>query len=169
LSDAFFRELKAVCQRLQCDPEDLLSVMVSESDVDPAAQNPHGKATGLIQFMPKTLLGLGWTSGPDEFHKLTAEQQLPYVERYYRPHIGRLTSSGRLYQATFMPATLKNSDESTVLAGANGPRSKAYAQNKGLDINKDGFITVSDLTARTNKVKERTRWKDLAARLARVG
>jgi hypothetical protein len=68
-----------------------------------------------------------------------------------------------------MPATLKNSDESTVLAGANGPRSKAYAQNKGLDINKDGFITVSDLTARTNKVKERTRWKDLAARLARVG
>ena len=118
--------------------------------------------------MPKTLRGLGWTSGPDEFTKLTAEQQLPYVERYYRPYIGRLTSSGRLYQATFMPATLKNSDESTVLAGANGPRYQAYAQNKGLDINKDGVITVSDLTARINKVRERLRWKELAARLARV-
>ncbi len=169
LSDAFFRELKVICQRLQCDPEDLLAVMVSESDVNPAAQNPRGKATGLIQFMPNTLRGLGWTSGPDEFAKLTAEQQLPYVERYYRPYIGRLTSSGRLYQATFMPATLKNSDESTVLAGANGPRYKAYAQNKGLDINKDGVITVSDLTARINKVRERSRWKDLAAQLARAG
>ena len=168
LSDTFFRELKAICQRLQCDPEDLLAVMLSESDVNPAAQNPRGKATGLIQFMPKTLRGLGWTTGPDEFRKLTAEQQLPFVERYYRPHTGRLTSSGRLYQATFMPATLKDSDESTVLAGANGPRYKAYAENKGLDVNKDGLITVSDLTARINKVKGRASWKDLADRLARV-
>jgi hypothetical protein len=169
LSDGFFRELKAISSRLQCDPEDLLAVMLSESDVNPAAQNPHGKATGLIQFMPATLRGLGWTAGPDEFRKLTADEQLPYVERYYRPHTGRLTSSGRLYQATFMPATLKNSDESTVLAGANGPRTQAYTQNKGLDINKDGVITVSDLTARINKVKQRPRWKELAARLAQAG
>jgi len=56
-----------------------------------------------------------------------------------------------------------------VLAGANGPRAKAYALNKGLDVNKDGVMTVGDLTARIDKVKQRPRWNELAARLARAG
>jgi hypothetical protein len=165
LTDAFFQELKAISARLGSDPGDLLAVMVSESNVDPKAQNPHGKATGLIQFMPQTLKGLGWTAGPDEFRTLSAEQQLPYVEKYYRPHRGKLTSAGRLYQATFLPATLKNSTESTVIAAPGGPNAKAYAANKGLDTNKDGVITVSDLTERLNLKKQTDRWKSLAARL----
>jgi len=165
LTDAFFHELKAISARLGSDPGDLLAVMVSESNVDPKAQNPHGKATGLIQFMPQTLKGLGWTAGPDAFATLSAEQQLPYVEKYYRPHRGKLTSAGRLYQATFLPATLKNSTESTVIAAPGGPYAKAYAANKGLDTNKDGVITVSDLTERLNRKKQTDRWKSLAARL----
>jgi hypothetical protein len=80
---------------------------MSESGVNPWAQNPHGKATGLIQFMPKTLVGMGWTAGPDAFKVLTAEAQMPYVHRYLAPwkKYG-LGSAGRLYQATFRPGTL---------------------------------------------------------------
>lgn len=166
LPDSFFRELKAISARLPCDPGDLLAVMVSESGADPAAQNPNGRATGLIQFMPATLQGLGWTSGPDEFRKLSAEQQLPYVERYFRPHRGKLTSPGRLYQATFLPATLSNSDESTILAAPAGPRPRVYQSNKGLDVNADGVITVGDLTARINRVKQGRRWQELISRLS---
>ncbi|MFZ2526640.1 MAG: hemopexin repeat-containing protein [Rhodococcus sp. (in: high G+C Gram-positive bacteria)] len=164
LSDAFFAELKAICGRLRCAPADLLAVMESESGVRASAQNPNGKATGLIQFMPSTLVGLGWAEGPDAFQLLTAEQQLPYVEKYYKPHIGQLTSAGRLYQATFLPATLRGTNEDSVIAAPGGPHADAYNANKLLDTNHDGVITVSDLTARIDKVRRGQRWAALAQR-----
>jgi hypothetical protein len=166
LSDDFFTELKAISARLRCAPEDLLGVMESESSVMPSAQNPRGKATGLIQFMPATLTGLGWTQGPDAFRSLTADDQLPFVERFYRPHIGQLTSPGRLYQATFLPATLMGTDETSVIAAPGGPNANAYRDNTLLDTNRDGAITVSDLTARIDAVRQGPRWAALTARLA---
>jgi len=167
LSDRFFVSLKGVCQRIHCAPEDLLGVMLSESGVRPDAQNPHGKATGLIQFMPPILVGLGWTQGPDAFKALNAEQQLPFVEKFFAPHAGQgLSSPGRLYQATFLPATLRGSNESTVIAAPRGPNANAYAANKVLDTNNDGVITVSDLTARINNVRQGPRWAALTQRLA---
>jgi hypothetical protein len=89
LSGQFFVQLKRVCQRLHCAPEDLLGVMESESGVRPDAQNPNGKATGLIQFMPSTLTSLGWSKGPDGFRSLNADQQLPFVEKshFRRPAV----------------------------------------------------------------------------------
>jgi hypothetical protein len=140
--------------------------MESESSVMPSAQNPRGKATGLIQFMPATLTGLGWTQGPDAFRSLTADDQLPFVERFYRPHIGQLTSPGRLYQATFLPATLMGTDETSVIAAPGGPNANAYRDNTLLDTNRDGAITVSDLTARIDAVRQGPRWAALTARLA---
>lgn len=167
LADSFFTELKAISAKLGCAPEDLLGVMESESSVMPSAQNPRGKAIGLIQFMPDTLMGLGWTQGPDVFRSLTADEQLPFVERFYRPHIGKLTSPGRLYQATFLPATLPGTDESSVIAAPGGPNPGAYRDNILLDTNRDGAITVSDLTARVDAVRQGLRWTALTARLAR--
>jgi hypothetical protein len=166
LSDQFFVSLKGVCQRVRCAPEDLLGVMESESGVRPDVQNPHGKATGLIQFMPNTLVGLGWTQGPDAFKTLTAEQQLPFVEKFFAPHATEgLTSAGRLYQATFLPATLPGSNESTIIAAPHGPNADAYVANKLLDTNQDGVITVSDLTNRINNVRQGPRWEALMQRL----
>ncbi|MEW6371132.1 MAG: hemopexin repeat-containing protein [Pseudomonadota bacterium] len=167
LSDAFFLELKAVCDRLQCDPRDLLGVMESESGVQPWRRHPSGVATGLIQFMPETLSGLGWTDGREAFARLSAEEQLPFVERYYRPHVGQLSSAGRLYQATFLPATLPNSNEETVIAAPGGPHADAYRANLVLDTNGDRQITVSDLTARVQAVRSGPRWDALMQRLQR--
>ena len=167
LTDQFFIELKAMCARMRCSPEDLLGVMESESSVQPWAQNPHGKATGLIQFMPATLVGLGWTAGPDAFRNLGAEQQLPFVERYFAPHSNQgLTSAGQLYQATFLPATLPGSNKSTIIAAPQGPNANAYRENRVLDTNQDGRITVSDLTARINHVRTGARWTALMRRLS---
>lgn len=169
LTDEFFRKLKQTCSRLGCTPEDLLGVMESESGVKPSAQNPNGKATGLIQFMPDTLAGLGWRGGPDEFKTLGAEQQLSFVEKYFSPHISQgLTSAGRLYQATFLPATLPGSEESTVIAAPEGPNASAYKANQLLDTNRDGKITVRDLTARIDLVRRGARWEALSGRLASV-
>jgi hypothetical protein len=167
LTDDFFRKFKQVCSRLSCAPEDLLGVMESESGVKPSAQNPRGKATGLIQFMPDTLTGLGWRNGPDEFQILSAEEQLPFIEKYFAPHVSQgLGSAGRLYQTTFLPATFSGSQESTVIAAPEGPNSSAYKANPLLDSNRDGKITVSDLTARIDSVRRGTRWEALLRRLA---
>ena len=76
LSDAFVSGVLDVAAAIGCSPTDLPGVMTSESGVNPSAQNPHGRATGLIEFMPHILSNLGC---PDEFAELAAVDQLPYV------------------------------------------------------------------------------------------
>lgn len=167
LSDAFVAGVRDVATDLGCAPLDLLGVMMSESDVDPSAQNPLGGATGLIQFMPAILSGLGWVDGQDAFARLAAEDQLPYVQKFFAPYARHgLTSPGRLYQATFLPGTLAaGQGPGTVLAAAGGPHTQAYTANRGLDVDGDGAITIGDLDARIAAVQTGRRWTDLASRI----
>jgi hypothetical protein len=168
LSDTFIAVVKAVAAAVNCNTQDLLGVMMSESGVDPSAQNPNGKATGLIQFMPSILTGLGWTDGPDTFSRLSAEDQLPYVQKYFAPHAAKgLNSAGRLYQVTFLPATLKpGQGPDFVIAAQNGPFAAEYAANSGLDVDHDGSITVRDLDARIASVEQGSRWNSIMQRVA---
>jgi hypothetical protein len=117
--------------------------------------------------MPQTLVGLGWKQGYAAFKQLSADQQLHYVERYFNPYKQySLNSAGRLYQATFLPATLKlGSAPETVIAEQGGQYDWAYAANKGLDVNKDGRITIADLTAAVNRASRGQRWEEAVARL----
>jgi subtilisin family serine protease len=167
LSDLFFAGLRAVGAALGAQPLHLLQVMMAESGLRPDAHNRHGDASGLIQFMPATLLRLGWTAGHAAFRGLSAEGQLPFVERYYRPYApAGLTSTARLYQATFLPATLSlGSAPDTVLTGRGGPYPRAYAANSGLDRRGDGTIRVSDLTAAVDRRCRGPRWEEARARL----
>ncbi len=167
LSDGFFADLPTVCATLGAQPLDLLSVMMAESDVRAGAHNPHGDASGLIQFMPQTLLGLGWTRGHEAFRaELDAQAQLPYVEAYYRPWTGKgLGTAARLYQATFLPATLDlGEDPDVVLCGAAGPYAFAYAANPGFDADHKGTITVADLTAFIQRRCVGPRWAEIVTR-----
>lgn len=167
LSDAFFTGLRAIGSSLGVEPLYLLQTMMAESSIRAEAHNPHGDASGLIQFMPATLRGLGWTAGHAAFRQLSAEQQLPYVERYYRPyqHYG-LHSIARLRQATFLPATLPGGSEADrVLAGRDGPYAAAYRANSGLDRRHDGTIRVSDLTAAVERACVGPRWHEAQGRL----
>lgn len=131
--------------------EDLLAMMCSESGLRHDIRNKIG-AAGLTQLLPQTQRNLGYNeavSGP--FEKRPAHEQIMYTVRYYawwRRHfsIERFRSRGHLYQCNFMPATLegKYDEEEVVLDRLKW--SKAYAQNKTLDINKDGLITVAELS-----------------------
>lgn len=143
----FASALCAAAGRHGWDPEHMLRVMMSESGINPAAHNPNGDASGLIQFMPQTLINLGWRDGHAAFRKLTAEEQVPYVEAYYSPYPD-LDSPARFYLATFLPALLTHtgSREMTfVLCAANGPLGWAYAANKVFDRDHKGYITLGDL------------------------
>ena len=120
-----------------------MAVFKQESGVNPQARNPSG-ATGLIQFMPDTARRLGTTT--DDLYKMDGVQQLDYVYKYFKmTGVGKGTL-GDLYMAVFMPKYI-GYDDHTVLgqSGATGFSGRVYAQNKGLDHDGDGKITVADV------------------------
>lgn len=149
---------------------DFLGVMAYEADgVRAGAHDPNGDASGLIQFMPDELASCGWHQGPEAFRALTAEAQLPYVERYYAPHKGRLTSVAAIYVCTFLPAFLGHANEPTfVLCGAAGPLAWAYKANSGFDTAHKGTITPTDLVAAVARACVGGRWAEIVARMQDV-
>lgn len=154
----FATALQAVADSLHLEASYLGAVMALESRFDPAARNPSGGATGLIQFMPATAALLGTTT--DALRKMSAIQQLEYVLEYYT-RAGRAirpSVPGDYYMATFMPAHV-GKPASFVLAVAGQP---VYDQNRGLDVNKDGTLTVGDVTAKIDGIVAAARAKPLA-------
>ena len=140
----FKAKLEKISKLLGTTPNAMLAVMKQESGVNPAAQNKSGGASGLIQFMPATARMLGTTT--DDLRKMDAVQQLDYVYRYYKYTGVGDGSVGDLYMATFMPKYVGYPDHTVLGAeGAEGFSGKVYAQNKGLDRNRDGKITVGDV------------------------
>jgi hypothetical protein len=176
IDDAFMPRLHAIAGELGAQAIDMLAVMMSESGVRADAHNdgPPGvpderryHASGLIQFMPATLPGVGWTAGHAAFRQLSATAQLDYVRRYYLPHRGHLGSVGGLYVATFLPVLTRHAgDPSFVLTAKDGPLGWAYAPNAVFDTNHDLAITVGELEQAVARNCRGPRWSELASRCA---
>jgi hypothetical protein len=167
LADDFFPGLVSVAADVEAKPIHLLSVMMSESGVRASARNPNGNASGLIQFMPATLTGLGWRAGHAAFRELSATEQLPFVRAYFLRHKGRLVSAAACYVATFLPVLVKHAhNPDFVLTAKGGPLGWAYAPNAGFDRNKDYAITVGELEEAIARNCRGPRWAELTARLA---
>ncbi len=168
LSDGFFESLRGMARRLRCHPVHLLLAWYSESGVKSSALNPHGSAAGINQLMPSNLAAVGWQGTPQAYSQLSAEAQLPYVERFYLPHAGLgLDSVGRIYQFNFLPATARSGQgPDTVLAERGGINGDAYESNHAyLDMDRDGRITIGDLTNRALSHRQEPRWKEIEGRL----
>jgi peptidoglycan hydrolase-like protein with peptidoglycan-binding domain len=132
----FVQKVKEMATRLGVKPEWILAVMKNESGMDPKARNPSGGATGLIQFMPATARGLGTTT--EALSKMSATEQLKYVEKYFAPFKGKITSGTDLYMATFWPAGVGKPDSYNI-GGAEVAR-----VNKIFDLDKNGQITAGE-------------------------
>jgi hypothetical protein len=153
----------------------MMRVMKSESDVRATAHNDNPKslppekrynASGLIQFMPQTLKGLGWREGHEKFRRFTATQQMWWVKQYYTPYKGYLHTVGGLYVATFLPALVKHANNRDyVLTAKDGQLSWAYGPNAVFDANKDFKITVGELEDMVDRSCKGDRWEQLKARL----
>jgi hypothetical protein len=134
----FLRGVEGVAQRLGTQPEHLLTAMSYESGFNPRADNPRSTAYGLIQWMADTRGDLGVTQ--DQLSRMTATEQLPYVEKYFERHRGRLDSLESVYTTIFAghPAApgevlyQRGSDE--------------YRVNSQFDINNDGRLTAAEAT-----------------------
>jgi len=101
-------------------------------------------ATGLIQFMPKTAAGLGTSTAA--LARMTAEDQINFVWKYFKPWKGRLRSLADVYMAILWPAGV-GKPEGFVLWDKDS-RPTTYRQNAGLDVNRDGEITKAEAAAK---------------------
>ena len=147
LPDAFYEKVINISKKIKCDPNDLMGVMWVETakTFAASAKNPHGSATGLIQFTSDTAKSLGTTT--DELRAMTPVEQLDYVEKYlvankasagYKDN--ETLDRGTLYSLVFLPGRSKRAVLTT--KGEN-----FYEQNRILDYNKDGNITKADLNS----------------------
>lgn len=141
----FNKKVEKIAGELGVKSSDLIAIMKQESGVDPKAVNKMSGATGLIQFMPQTAVNLGTTV--EDLRQMDGVQQLDYVYKYFKSvGVKPGMELGDLYMAVFMPAHVGKPDTTVLGAqGANGFAGKVYAQNAGLDRNRDGTITVADV------------------------
>ncbi|MBR2069737.1 MAG: transglycosylase SLT domain-containing protein [Candidatus Gastranaerophilales bacterium] len=140
LGAGFSAKVEEISREINCDPKDLLGMMMSESGLNPQAVNGSSGATGLIQFMPSTAKGLGTTTSA--LKQMSAIEQLDYVKAYFGSHQQKM-EAGDLYTQCFLPARVGQNvvcNNSDILAWA-------YKANPGFDSNKDGSITRDEMSA----------------------
>lgn len=153
LSPGDLEEVCRVSQVIKIDPSWLMACMYFESGgtFSPSIFNKAGSgAIGIIQFTKKTAeLQLHTTIGA--LSKMTFIEQMKYVEKYFFSYVGKLHRLYDVYFAILWPAAIGRPDD-YVLFDKNNPDHKLYAQNKGLDFNHDGHITVTEVCTKIKKI-----------------
>lgn len=147
-SDEFKKKVIVIAENLEMDPNFLMAIMSFESGAtfSPKVKNKVSGATGLIQFMEKTAEGLGTTIS--KLAKMSAENQLDFVEKHFLRFKGKLKTIEDAYMAVLYPKGVGKGKDFVLFKKG----SKNYSQNSGLDLNGDGEITVGEAA---KKVAER--------------
>jgi hypothetical protein len=162
VSQTFRDRVWWIADTLGVDPDYLMACMAWESgeSFSPSKKNMAGSgATGLIQFMPSTAVGLGTST--NKLAKMTAEDQLNYVYLYFRPYANKLTNLGDVYMAILWPKGVGKDD--TYVLWDKGQSPITFRQNAGLDVNKDGRVTRAECLS---KIKQKLDKGRLPANMA---
>lgn len=131
-----------VAKNIGVDPNDLAAVISFETGgtFSPNKRNPGSSATGLIQFMS----GSGGTKGKyygmsrDQFGALSFDDQMKYVEKYFKERDKRFRAGNEAQNTT--------GDVYGAVTGWGYKRgTKAYEQNKVWDSNKNGIIEKGEM------------------------
>lgn len=159
LSNSAKGKILEVAKNIGVNPNDLTAVMSFETagTLSPNARNPGSSGTGLIQFMKDKYQAYGLTR--DKFGSLSFEQQMQYVERYFKE---RGFSENKKQDVASLY---------TAVTGYGYKRgSKAYEQNKVWDSNKDGYIAKGEMVQNTAfKAHQRNYFGSNASFLPTVG
>lgn len=139
--------LAAYAQFLDAHPElnaDYLSAIIAqESGFNPAIVNPQSGASGLLQWMPSTAPLFHTTV--QAIRGETDVEQLSLVGQYFARYPHALAPRD-LYLAVFYPSKIGHPDDEVI--ATDDPSTKAYKvweENKGLDLNGDGELTVGEV------------------------
>jgi len=139
----FEKKVIQIGKELKFNPNWLMALMHSESagTFRPDILNFAGSgAVGLIQFMPKTAIYLGTTV--EKLAKMSNVEQLDWVKKYIQVtmrdrKITVIEDYDDLYFMIFYPSAIGKPNEWAF-------PDQIYAQNKGIDANKNGIITVAE-------------------------
>ncbi|KUY71808.1 hypothetical protein WI25_15025 [Burkholderia cepacia] len=170
VGEEFKAKVMEISEDLRVDPDYLMSCMAFETGETfrPDIRNAAGSgATGLVQFMPSTAVGLGTTT--DKLSKMTAVEQLEYVHRYFLPSKGRLRELEDVYMHILYPAAVGKSgeyviadkyvreDSGVIKIDKNGNKiiNKIYAQNIGLDVDGNEKITKTEAASKVREKYEK--------------
>ena len=156
----FLKAIEDLSEKRGINQSELLGLIASESSFDPKAVNKDTGATGLIQFMPEVAESLGTTT--DEIQKMSRAEQVKLIDKYFDMNkLPDNPTAGQLKTNVLMPAYTDKSDDFELMTknkkftdGETG-NPNTYSQNKGLDYNEDGFVTVGEAgESVTKKMKE---------------
>ena len=153
----FEQKVNRVSTDLDIAPSWLMAVMYSESKFNPAALNFRGSgATGLIQIMVPALKDINIRLGTKYYMKdlkqMGALDQLDLVAAYLSIQKERYRGYNNLtdlYLAILFPKALSSMDKNYTLYASP---SRAYKQNRGLDENQDGRVTILDIDQRMERM-----------------
>lgn len=137
-----YNKIRAKEQAAGLPENSLAGVIYFESRGKTDAVNKTSKATGLIQFMPKTAKALG--TDIDTIKSMSFDDQLDLSIKYYKQfgNFKNIKSATDLYVRTFYPAMVNRGDDYVLGSQTSKARAKKIAkQNKAFDTNKDGKIT----------------------------
>lgn len=133
-------KLRQVVRNLGLPPhnvQDFMGCMAWETGetFSPSIKSPVSTATGLIQFMKNTAIGLGTTV--EALAKMSVVEQLGYVEKHFLPYRKKIQNLGDIYLAILWPAGIGKSDDTVLWQEGDSQ----FIPNKGIDFNADGKIT----------------------------
>lgn len=149
VDEAFRRRVREIAGNLRFDPNWIMSIIAFETgrSFNPSVRNPNGSATGLIGFLETTARRLGTTTS--QLARMTAVEQLTFVELYFQPFSPRIKNIGDAYMAVLWPAGIGKID-SYILWEKTGQYAREYAANAGLDKNRNDTITRGEAISRVN-------------------
>ena len=144
VSQTFVDRVEWICDELGMSSDYLMACMAFESgeSFSAAKRNPISSATGLIQFMAATARSLGTTTAA--LAKMSDEDQLKYVYKYFLPFKGRLKTLEDTYMAILLPSAVGKPNDSNIFRASRAQ----YLANKGLDKNRDGKVTKAEAAAK---------------------
>jgi hypothetical protein len=151
-SKEFREKVIRIAERIGANPNHLMAVMSFETggSFSPKVKNAAGSgATGLIQFMASTAHGLGTSLSALE--KMTAVDQLDFVERYFLPFKGKVTTLEDCYMAVLFPVAVGKPNSFVLFKSPT----TTYKQNKGLDADKDGKVTKAEAAAKPRAILQK--------------
>jgi hypothetical protein len=148
ISISFKNKVFQVGDNLSIDPNYIMACIALETgrSYSPSEKNSKSSATGLIQFMKDTALGLGTTV--NHLSVMNHVEQMDYVEKYFimtPRNVGVPTNKWSLedvYFSIFTPSLIKKKDDDIVYKRGQKP----YSVNLFHDRNKDGVITKKEIS-----------------------
>jgi len=135
-------KVREIAKKYNLKSDDLYKVIYKESGGNPKAQNSITKATGLIQWMPKTAEKFG--TSIEALLNMSVLEQLEYVDKYigFWSNIKPINSYLDLYLCIFYPSAI-GKDLSHIICNGG----VVYKSNIGIDRkgDNDGALTLSDI------------------------